>query len=233
MSPALPAAPGSPLTPTGAVTAVVDPDRATARQWALEELTRSEYAAAQPNLLQQALGWLFERIDELLDQAGGAGSAFGLLLGLAVLAAVVALALVLAGPLRRRGARRRPEPGGVFGSTVRTAEQHRAAAEQAATEQQWGTATQERFRAAARTLEERVVLDARPGRTADEVATEGGVALPDAAAALGRAARVFDDVTYGERPGDETGYVACVEADEAVRRGRPAGLLAAVGRAPR
>lgn len=209
--------------------AVVDPDRATARQWALEELNGQQYTAAQPGLLQQVMSWVLEQVQRLVDGASGAGSGFSLVIGVAVVAAVVALALVIAGPLRRGGARSRDTTDGVFGSTVRTAAGHREAAARAATEQQWGTAVQERFRATARTLEERVVLDSRPGRTADEIAVEGGAAIADAAATLGRAARVFDDVTYGERAGDEAGYLACAEADEAVRRGRPAVTAVPVG----
>ena len=133
---------------------------------------------------------------------------------------LVVLALVLAGPLRRR-TRTRARAGGVFADAVRTAAEHRTAAEQAARAGRWDVAVQERFRAVARALEERVVLDRRPGRTADEVAREAGVALAGTGEVLLRAARAFDDVTYGERPGTEAGYRACVEADEAVRLARP------------
>ncbi|WP_380167522.1 DUF4129 domain-containing protein [Jannaschia sp. R86511] len=220
MSPAL--LPGVPL-------AVVDPDRATARRWAVEELTDQAYAAAQPNLLQEAIAWLLERLDDLLTVAGVAGGGLGLVIGLGLLVLLVVLALLVAGPVRRRAARRGPTPGGVFGSTLLTAAQHRSAAEQAAAAGRWGAAVQERFRATARALEERVVLDRRPGRTADEVAVEAGALLPPAAESLTRAARVFDDVTYGGRDGDEAGYDACVAADEAVGRARPAGLLAVGG----
>lgn len=235
MTPALLPAPGTGARGllVGTADAVVDPDRATARRWAVEELTDPVYARAQPNLLQQAMAWLLDRLDDLLDTAGGAGSGIGLVVGLALLVVVVVLALLVAGPVRRRAGRRRSSTGGVFGATVMTASQHRAAAERAAAEGRWGPAVQERFRGTARALEERVVLDVRPGRTADEVAAEAGVALPDAAAPLTRAARAFDDVTYGGRPGDQAGYTACVEADEAVGRSRAAGLLATVGRGQR
>ena len=73
----------------------------------------------------------------------------------------------------------------------------------------------------ARSLEERVVLDPRPGRTADEVAREAGVRLPGAAEALSDAARAFDDVTYGGRVGTPEGYARVVAADEATGRARP------------
>lgn len=230
--PAAGAAAGSVVTALTAALdrAVVDPDRATARRWAVEELTRPEYVRAQPNLLQRGITWLLERLDRLLDAAAGAGTAAGLVVGLLVLAAVVVLALVVAGPVRRRS-NRRPGQDGVFAGAALSAAEHREASERAAGTQQWGPAVQERFRATARALEERVVLDARPGRTADEVALEAGVLLPEAADPLRLASRAFDDVTYGGLDGDRSGYETCVAADEAVRRARPTGLLAPVGQA--
>lgn len=208
--------------------ALVDPDRETARRWAVEELSDPAYVQAQPGLVQQGLSWALEQLQRLLDAAGGASSGVGLVVGLALVALVVVAAVLLAGPLRRRGAVRRRDADGVFGATTMTAAQHRTSAEAAATAGRWAAAVQERFRATARSLEERVVLDLRPGRTADEVAREAGALMPDTAEPLQRAARAFDDVTYGERPGDEQGYAAAVEADEAVARSRPAGLLSTV-----
>lgn len=213
---------------TSLLPVVVDPDRETARRWAVEELTDQAYVQAQPNLLQQGIMWVLDRLDELLSAAGSASGGFGLVVAVALVAALVVAALLLAGPLRRRAGARRRSGGGVFGATAMTAAQHRSASEQAAGAGRWAAAVQERFRATARSLEERVVLDVRPGRTADEVAREAGALMPDTAEPLRRAARAFDDVTYGERPGDEQGYAAAVEADEAVARSRPAGLLSAV-----
>ncbi|MGJ7440297.1 DUF4129 domain-containing protein [Aquipuribacter sp. MA13-6] len=217
---------------TSLLPAVVDPDRETARRWAVEELTDQAYVRAQPNLLQQAITWVLERLDELLTAAGAATGGLGLVVAIALFAALVVLALLLAGPLRRRAGTRRRSDGGVFGATAMTAAQHRSASVQAAADGRWAAAVQERFRATARSLEERVVLDVRPGRTADEVAVEAGALMPDAADGLRRAARAFDDVTYGERPGDEQGYAAAVEADDAVTRSRPAGLLTAAAATP-
>lgn len=209
---------------------VVDPDRDTARRWAVEELSGSEYAQAQPSLLQRVAAAVLDWLEDLLEQAGTVGSGTALLVGLllaAVVVGVIALALVLAGPLRGSGRTGR-STGDVFGGTVRSAAEHRAESEAEAAAGRWGPALQERFRAAARTLEERVVLDARPGRTADELAREGGAALPGAAEALQAAAQAFDDVTYGSREGTEAGYAACVRADEAAQRERPADATAAV-----
>ena len=50
------------------------------------------------------------------------------------------------------------------------------------------------------------IVDSTPGRTAGELAAEAGRALPALAAELTAAARVFDDVTYGEVPGTAEAY---------------------------
>lgn len=75
------------------------------------------------------------------------------------------------------------------------------------------------MRAIVRSLEERALLDARPGRTADEAAAEAGRTLPEHAARLRAAARSFDDVTYGGRTADQPAYLSLqtldLELDEA------------------
>ena len=65
------------------------------------------------------------------------------------------------------------------------------------------------------------MLDPRPGRTAGEVARDGGAALPAVADGLRRGARVFDDVWYGGRPAGPEAYDVLVRLDEQVRDARP------------
>lgn len=77
------------------------------------------------------------------------------------------------------------------------------------------------MRALVRSLEERTLLDIRPGRTADEAATEAGRALPEHAAALAAAARTFDDIAYGERTADQDAYRLLHELDRTLERTRP------------
>jgi hypothetical protein len=62
------------------------------------------------------------------------------------------------------------------------------------------------MRAVAVSIEERGVLSAQPGRTADELALQAGRALPALAGALGAASHLFDDVLYGGREGTAAGY---------------------------
>ncbi len=124
--------------------------------------------------------------------------------------------------------RRRPAPAPVlFDDRPRSAAEHRAAAEAHAAQGHWNQAVQERMRAVVRALEERALLDPRPGRTADEAAAEAGRALPTHTDRLHAAARDFDDVTYGGRSATQDTYRRITALDGDLERTRPA--LAASG----
>ena len=128
------------------------------------------------------------------------------------------------GPLGRREAREQA----LFSGRARTAAEHRAAADAHAAAGEWADAVRERLRAVVRSLEERAVLDQRPGRTADEAAAEAGAALPAVAAELRRAARLFDDVWYGGRaagPESDAALRAVDEQVRAARQGQTSGAL--------
>src|SRR5690349_4131243 len=114
----------------------------------------------------------------------------------------------------------------LFDSREMTAAQHRAVAEQYATQGNWTPAIRHRLRAVARQLEEDGVLDPVPGRTASELATDAGAAVPDLAGELSQAATAFNDVTYGERPGTETAYRVIADLDGHLRS-RGAGRVSA------
>ncbi|MFD9258601.1 DUF4129 domain-containing protein, partial [Streptomyces sp. NPDC059538] len=112
-------------------------------------------------------------------------------------------------------------PGVLFDDGVRSAADHRTAAEAHATAGRWTEAVQERMRAVVRSLEERTLLDPRPGRTADEAAAEAAASLPGHAADLRAAARTFDDVTYGGRTADADTYARMRALDLALDRAKP------------
>ncbi|MEU5589545.1 DUF4129 domain-containing protein [Streptomyces chrestomyceticus] len=194
--------------------------RVPAREAAERELADPQYHQNDPNLLQRALDWLWDRIGDLFEAAAGAtpGGWTGLL-------AIVLVILLLAVALRLRlGAlRRTPASGGgaLFGDRPRTAAEHRAAAERHAADSRWTEAVQERMRAIVLALEERTLLSPGPGRTADEAASEAGRALPAHAERLRAAARTFDDVTYGGRPGTAQEYAALSTLDTDLRHSKP------------
>ncbi len=202
----------------------LEPTEEEARRWLVEELSRPEYAAARPSLLDRAVEWL---VDLLTRQSvPAAGDALALTLVTLLVVVVLAVVLRSVGPVRLGG--RRARDGAVFDDTVvLSATEHRTRADRLAAEQRWEDAVRERFRAIVRALEERAVLDERPGRTADESVHEAGLALPTLVEALRSAARTFDDVSYGGRDADARQHQTLVDLDRAVQAARPPALAAA------
>ena len=165
------------------------------------------------------LGRVLRAVGDLLDRVTSSvgNGLLARVLVLLVVLLVVGLALIRLGPLRRRAA----GPGALFGSgRTMTGDEHRAAADALAGAGRWAEAVRERLRAVVRDLEQGGVLDPRPGRTAGEVARDGGRAVPALAADLGRAATLFDEVWYGGRPAGPDSYAVLVEVDRRVRSAR-------------
>ncbi|WP_405492283.1 DUF4129 domain-containing protein [Streptomyces sp. NBC_00096] len=193
--------------------------REAAREAARHELSRPEYHRNDPGLFRRAMDRFWDWIGSLFEHASGAtpGGTAGLV------AVAVLVLLVVAALWWRLGTPRRAATaaGHLFDDRVRSAADHRAAAEALAADSRWNEAVQERMRAVVRSLEERTLLDPRPGRTADEAAAEAAVSLPSHAADLRAAARTFDDVTYGARPADATMYATLRTLDQALSRTKP------------
>ncbi|MEU1934106.1 DUF4129 domain-containing protein [Streptomyces coeruleorubidus] len=193
--------------------------RDPAREAARRELSKRMYHEDDPSLFQRALDAFWEWLDKLFNAASSAtpGGALGLVvIILAVVAVLAALWWRLGTP------RRQPTSSAtLFDDRPRSAADHRAAAEAHAAQGHWNQAVQERMRALVRALEERALLDARPGRTADEAAAEAGRALPAHTDRLRSAARDFDDVTYGGRSATEQSYHRIAELDRDLERTKP------------
>lgn len=198
--------------------ALADLSREAAQEAAREELRRREYTAAQPPLLLRAVGRVLREVGELLDRAAGAapGGRLGLLALVLLLGLFVAVVLSRVGPL----ARRTPGQPLFEGSTTLSAAEHRSLAESAAQEGRFADAVRERLRAVVRTLEARGALDPRPGRTAGEVARDGGAAIPALTDDLRQAALLFDEIWYGGRTADASSYSVLVAVDERVGTSR-------------
>lgn len=183
----------------------VDTPRVPAREAAKHELSKPMYHENDPNLLQRGIDRLWGWISDLLSTASGVapGGSLGLVvLVLVVIGLVAALWWRLGTPHRTMRS-----SDALFDDGPRSAAEHRTAAEAHAAAHRWNAAVQERMRAVVRALEERALLDPRPGRTADEAATEAGHPLPAHATRLHAAARAFDDVTYGGRTADQQAYL--------------------------
>ena len=199
----------------------VDVPRVPAREAAERELSKPMYHENDPSLLQRGLDRFWEWVGGLFDSAAGATP--GGIVGL-VAVAVVVLSLIAALWWRLGTPHRTPATSAgdsLFDDGPRTAAEHRAAATRHASAGQWNQAVQERMRAIVRSLEERTLLDPRPGRTADEAAAEAGRSLPAHAEGLRAAARAFDDVTYGGRSAGEPAYRRIEQLDGALERTKP------------
>jgi hypothetical protein len=197
----------------------VELGRDDARRAAREELSKLVYRDAGPGLLERVIRWLLDRLGKLLDGAAGVspGGYAGLVVVLLlVVVAVVAFRLGL-GPMRRSDTGDAP----LFVGGSRTAAEHRASADAHAAAQQWAEAVRDRLRAVITSLEERALLEPRPGRTADEAAADAGQAVPDCADDLRAAARLFDEIWYGDHPARREHDATMRALDERVLASRP------------
>lgn len=183
-----------------------------ARSAANRELSKAIYHRYDDPWPVRAFNAVQHWIGKLFDEAakhspGGGAGAVALLVAVAI--ALILLRLRL-GPMRRNPRLART----LLGGTTTTAAQHRQEAIEAAGREDWSAAIVARMRALARGLEENGDLPDRPGRTADELAREVAAIRSDVTEVLARAARVFDEVAYGNRAGSADGYAVVAEADD-------------------
>ncbi|KQV12585.1 MULTISPECIES: DUF4129 domain-containing protein [unclassified Kitasatospora] len=199
--------------------APVTVERDPARDAARAELLNPAYHRHDPSLLERVKDWIFEQLDRAFGAVGLPSGGLTATVVFLLIAVLLAAALWWRFGLPRRAAR---TAATLFDSTgPATAADHRAAAAAHAAAAAWDDAVREQLRALIRGLEERTLLDVRPGRTADEAAAEAGRVLPEHADALRRAARTFDDVVYGEHAADQAAYHSLLELDRAVGAARP------------
>ncbi|MCK9893787.1 DUF4129 domain-containing protein [Frankia sp. AgB32] len=223
--------------------------REGAREEARRELSRAIYHDDHSSWWNRLLAWIGDRIVDLISRlfphggVGGGAHGFGVL-SIVVVAAVILVALRWwLGPVRRT-ARARPAAEDDLSSPL-TAAQLRAEADRHAARGDYLLAVRSRLRAVVRMLEDRGLLDPRPGRTAGELVADvaravgaqapvsagqgrgdpGDVAPPSGnrpLAALDAAVQAFSETWYGGRPGSAADYQVLVDADTALSRLRPA-----------
>lgn len=197
----------------------LDIDRDAAHEAAQRELAKPIYPKESPS--GRFIDWVRSVLNDLLAQGSTVPGGW---FTISVLLIVLAAAAVVAVRIARRTLR--TNRGGdyqLFGPTELSAAQHRGTAEGYASAGDWAAAIRHRLRAVARQLEETGVLNPVPGRTANELARDAGAVLPRLAAELSRAATAFNDVTYGQVPGTESGYRMVADLDDHLRSPAPLG----------
>jgi hypothetical protein len=208
--------------------------RHAAQRLAQAELSKAIYHPHE-SLTHRILGFLGDWLGRLFNAGTAApGGWWGLVALTALAVIVIAIVMTRIGPAARRH-RRGDHP--IPGAGPVTAREHQSRAGLLASDGDYAAAILECVRAIARQLEEQGVLVPRVGWTADEIADEAAQALPGDADALRDAARLFDEVYYGQRPGTPDGYQRLRSLDARIAaRGAGAGQLpapAAAGSSPR
>lgn len=208
------------------------PDGDEARRWAEQELADPIYREAEPTAFDRVARAVGDFVGSLFT--GGAPSALTpwiALIVIAVLAGIVVLAFVVWG--RPRRAVRSRTPLELFGTVdVRSADELRSDAARAAGRDDWDEALVLRFRALARGLVERTVLDPEPGATVHRFAREAAEAFPGQQHALTAAADRFDDVRYLKRHADAGAYRTLEDLDDRIARTTPTSRTETFARTP-
>ncbi len=195
----------------------VSPDADEARRWAEQELVKPEYLAAQPNAFDRASLAVVKFFENLLNPdlgEGNGGIIIMTIVGLLLVAALVTAVLLWGKP---RASRRISSAQMLLGEDDRlSAGELRRFSERSARAGDWGAAMTQRYRALARGLVERELLDPAPGATAQSIAGTAALTFPSQRAALLEAATLFDGVRYLGVAGDERGYLTIRSTDDSI-----------------
>lgn len=195
------------------------PDGDRARQLLLDELGKAEYAAAQPSLFDRIASGFLDWFTGLFDASRSGAPPVLLAVALGVLVVAVVVALVLFG-LPRRAVRSRS--GGLFGEDDRrTAAQLRQAAAAALARGEYDLAVLERFRALARGLDERTLVQVFPGTTAAAFGRAAAEPFPAERDALRSTAALFDGVRYADRRATRQDAESVAALDDRLTAARP------------
>jgi hypothetical protein len=198
----------------------VQPDGDEARRWLLDELAKQPYQASRPTPVDLAAQAFFDWLNGLFRLQGDASTVL-LVVALVVVASLVVIALLLFG-VPRANRRSRGAGAGLFGDDDRrTPDELRAAARAAAAAGDFALAVLERYRAIARDLDERTLVEVFPGTTALGFARAAALVFPAEATELRAAAAVFDGIRYAGRAGQRDQAERVAALDDRLAAARP------------
>lgn len=198
------------------------PDGDEARRWAEEELSNPRYADATPTWLDLVARDIGRFLADLFTtQNSDSIGPVALIVVCVVIGIALVTVLLIWGRPRAARVVRRPRSDLLGERDDRSAARLRADAERAARAGDWDEATVLRFRAIARSLIERDLIDPAPGATAQAIAREAGSVFPGESTAVGSAASAFDDVRYLGLAATEQSYRRLADTDERLAAHRP------------
>jgi len=172
----------------------LNPTPPEARSWLNQELQGSDY---QSPWLDSLTRWIADQMRKLLE---GANHLAGLSAAITVLIALVVIAvLIWILPRVRRERVSTVTNGAVLDDGTITADAYRDLAARAIRDGRFQDAVLDGFRAIAKDMSDRRMLDDAPSCTAHEVSMALASNFPEQADRLARAADLFDSVRYGQR----------------------------------
>ena len=207
----------------------LDPSPAEARKWLSDELQGADY---HNPWLESSLRWMLDQVTKLLDGANKLANG-GLSLVVTVLMALVTMALLVwvLPKVRRERVVAHPDGAVIVDPTI-TAGAYRDLAARALAAGHYDAAVLEGFRAIARDMSDRTLLDDAPGLTAHEVSLELSRPFPDFAGRLAASANLFDAVRYGHRSATNDGAAQVLRLDSDLAKARPVLLASPLHDAP-
>ena len=182
------------MMPSWSLLRELSPTPAQGREWLKQELAGPDY---QSPWLDSVIRWIRDVLAKLVDGARQVtGLSPAVTAGLAIL--LIALLVWILPKVRRERVAAVSQEAVLKDPTI-TGRQYRDLAAQAIRDGRFGDAILDGFRAIAKDMSDRGLLDDAPGRTAHEVSLALASPFPDHADALGGAADLFDSVRYGHR----------------------------------
>jgi hypothetical protein len=169
--------------------------------------------------MERAVRGLGHLLGKILDATGRIGRIDPVVGVCLLVLLLVGLALVLARV--RRDPRSPGTNRAVLEDPGTTAAQYRARAGKALAEERWDDAVLDGMRAIAVGLVERALADDVPSATAHEVADAAGQVFRTERVRLDAAARLFDDVRYGDRHATRAGATDLLDLERSLRGLRP------------
>lgn len=198
----------------------VDPNAAEAQRWAEEELARSVYH--ENNLFTTIGTWILDVLSRLFSGALGSSNPLVAVILLLLVVVAAVLTIVFAERVRRvRNVTAERTSHELFDDS-RSASELRDGARAALARGDLAAAFLDSYRAIIRSLDERVLIDDRPGLTAQEAAHLATVPFPDHGPTWQWASGLFDAVCYGRRVPGRADVEHLLEFDGLVGRTAPA-----------